>query len=167
MYLCIPSGMDRTAAVHELPVLCGSALASYLWLLAPVFVACSTAPVFVACSTNANGGNQKWNLPPISYGKAHLLCSLMEERAMKQCLHDRNQNHHSTKLYQKHITHLSPWVMLLLMYISRYSFVLWCKTLHAHALCTEKLVLRESNNKSLYLLYMYTLLLPVKWDAIK
>jgi len=30
------------AVVHVLPVLCGFALASYPWLLAPVFVACST-----------------------------------------------------------------------------------------------------------------------------
>ena len=147
--------MDHTAAVHELPVQCGSALASYPWLLAPLFVSCSTNAKLMV-----ETGNEI--LPPTSYGKAHLLCSLMEERAMKQCLHDRNQNHHSTKHYQKHITHLLPWVMLLLMYISRYSFVLWCKTSHARALCTEKLVLRESDNKSLYLLYMYTLLLPVK-----
>ena len=38
----IPSGLDRTAAVHVLLVLCGSALASYPWHLAPMFVACTT-----------------------------------------------------------------------------------------------------------------------------
>ena len=75
IYLCIPSGVDCTAAIHVLPVLCGSTLASYTWLL---------ALGFVACTTNAKSWKAEMKYcHQAGYGNACSLHSLVDECAMR------------------------------------------------------------------------------------
>jgi len=74
--------MDRTAAIHELPVQCGSALASYPWLLPPVFVACSTNAKLMVETRNEI-------LPPTSYGKAHYFAMFVDEGTCNETMFAR------------------------------------------------------------------------------
>ena len=64
IYSHISSGIDRTTAI-QLPVQCGSNLASYPWLLTPVFVACSTS--------TKGWKSEMYYCRQTSYGNAHSL----------------------------------------------------------------------------------------------
>ena len=91
-YLHISSGMDCRAASSQ----CGY---SYLRLL---------TPAFVTCSTNAKGWKLKMKYCcKARYGNPLLLCSLVEKCSMKFYTCMTKQYYHSTKLYQKYITQLS------------------------------------------------------------